>query len=294
MKLGLLTRNPEAWCSTQLATAMRRRGAEPVCFTFSDVNARVAYRPEATLDSGLNLAKELGAILVRPIGRGSLDETIFRLDLLHRLERLGTPIINPPDAIEKAVDKYYALTLMEEVGIPVPRTVVTESARGAMAAFDELGGDVVVKPLFGSRGIGITRVSDPEVAARIFRTLDFAHHVLYIQEFIPHGTRDIRAFVVGDRVVAAMHRVAEGWKTNVSQGARPVTLKPDKELENLALKAARAVGCSVAGVDILEGPKRYLVSEVNSQPGFRGIQTTTRVNVALEIVDYVLRSVRRE
>ncbi len=89
-----------------------------------------------------------------------------------------------------------------------------------------------------------------------------------------------------------MYWASEGCKTNVSQGARPMPLKPDKELENLALKAARAVGCAVDGVDILEGPKGYLVSEVNSRPGFRGIQMT-RADIAGEIVDYILSKVCR-
>ncbi|MFQ6075459.1 MAG: RimK family alpha-L-glutamate ligase [Candidatus Bathyarchaeia archaeon] len=291
MRMGLLTRNPRAWCSFQLIKAMERRDVEPISFRFSDLSARVSCKPEVTLNGHLDLVKELGALIVRPIGRGSLDEIIFRLDLLHRLERLGLPIINPPSSIERAVDKYYALTLMEERGIPVPRTVVTESVKGAMDAFYELGGDVVVKPLFGSRGIGITRVSDPEVAGRVFRSLQFVHHVLYVQEFIPHGTRDIRAFVVGDRVVAAMYRVAEGWKTNVSQGAKPIPLRPKRELEELSVGAVKALGCVVAGVDVLEGPGGYLVSEVNSQPGFQGLQSTTLVDIAGKIVDYILTNI---
>lgn len=291
MKMGLLTRNPRAWCSTQLVKAMERRGVEPLPLSFSDLRARVSFRPEVSLDSHLDLVRELGALIVRPIGRGSLDEIIFRLDLLHRLERLGLPIINPPSSIEKAVDKYYALTLMEERGLPVPRTVVTESVEGAMDALHELGGDVVVKPLFGSRGIGITRVSDPEAAGRIFRSLAFVHNVLYVQEFIPHGTRDIRAFVVGDKVVAAMYRVAEGWKTNVSQGAKPIPLRPGRELENLSVGAAEALGCIVAGVDVLEGPGGYVVNEVNSQPGFRGLQSMTHVDIAGKIVDHILTNI---
>ena len=289
MKIGLLTRNSKAWCSTQLVNAIKQRGFEPVCFRFSDLVARISCGPSVTIDAGLDALDVLRAIIVRPIGRGSLDEIIFRLDLLQRMERGGVPIINSPSAIEKAVDKYYALSLLAENGLPVPRTVVVEDPKKALKAFYELGGDVVVKPIFGSRGVGITRVSDGEIAYRIFRSLAFVHHVLYVQEFIPHGMRDIRAFVIGDRVVAAMNRLGAGWKTNVSQGAKSVSTQLSCELEELAVKAAKIVGCEVAGVDIMKGPDRYVINEINSQPGFKALQATTNVEVAGSIVDHVLK-----
>jgi len=176
--------------------------------------------------------------------------------------------------------------------LPVPRTAVTENPDDALKSFYELGEDVVVKPLFGSRGVGSTRVSDPEVATRVFRAVSFHHGVLYIQEFIPHGNSDIRALVLGDHVVASMRRVADNWKTNVSLGAKPVALKLDKEMENLAVKAAKVIGCRVAGVDILEGPEGLLLVELNSQPGWRGLQSVTTINIADEIIQYVLSELK--
>jgi RimK family alpha-L-glutamate ligase len=291
MRLGILTRNPDAWCSLQIRRAMERRGARPVCFRFSELKARVSMRPVVEIRGRIDIS-ELPAILVRPIGRGSLDEIIFRLDVLHRLERLGIIIINSPSTIEKAVDKYYALTLLEEAGVPVPRTVVCEDARQALEAFDELGGDIVLKPIFGSRGLGITRISDREVARRTFRALSFLHNVLYLQEFVAHGNRDIRAFVVGDRLVASMYRVAKDWKTNISQGATAVPLRASSEIEKLAVKSAGIIGCEIAGVDILESQNGLIVNEVNSQPGFRGLQTVTKVDIAGEVVDHIIRRLR--
>jgi len=170
---------------------------------------------------------------------------------------------------------------------------VTEDADEALKAFHELGGDVVVKPIFGSRGIGATRITDPEVAYTAFRTITFYHGVIYIQEFVPHGFSDIRAFVVGDRVVAAMRRVAQSWKTNYSQGARPEPIKLDSQLEELAIKSAQLIKCKIAGVDILESPKGPLIVEVNSQPGWRGLQSVTRVNIADAIVDFVLSELKK-
>ena len=292
LKMGIITRDENGWCSTQLRNAMEKRNITPVCFNFPQLIARVKYNPAASVNE-TNIPKELSALITRPIGRGSLEEIIFRMDLLHRLERLGILIINSPLSIERSVDKYYALALLEENGLPVPRTAVTENHREALKCFYELGGDVVVKPLFGSRGIGSTRISDPEVATRVFRTISFYHGVLYLQEFVPHGISDIRAFVVGDRVIASMRRVAGSWKTNVSLGAKPVAFQLSNELEELAVKTAKVIGCKVAGVDILEGPSGPLIIELNSQPGWRGLQTVTRVNIADEIVRYVLKELGR-
>jgi ribosomal protein S6--L-glutamate ligase/tetrahydromethanopterin:alpha-L-glutamate ligase len=260
--------------------------------SFSDLAARVKMDSEVALGP-LDLSKELGALLVRPIGRGSLDEVIFQMDVLHKLLRSGLPVINHPSAIEKAVDKYYALSLLEEKGVPVPRTVVTEKISEALAAFEAFGCEAVVKPVFGSRGIGASRISDVDVAERVFRTLRFYRHVIYVQEFVPHGKRDIRTFVVGGRVVAAMYRVSESWKTNVSQGATPVKADLVAETEKLALRAADAVGCEIAGVDLMESGSGLLVNEVNSQPGWRGLQSTTKVNIADLISEYVLSKTRR-
>jgi ribosomal protein S6--L-glutamate ligase len=159
--------------------------------------------------------------------------------------------------------------------------------------FEELGKDVVVKPLFGSRGVGATRITDPDIAARVFRTISFHHGVLYLQEFVAHGGADIRAFVIGDRVVASMKRVSENWKTNVSLGARPVALNISNELEDLAIRAAETIGCKVTGVDIIEGPDGPVLIELNSQPGWRGLQSVTKINIADEIISYIRSEIKK-
>lgn len=293
MKIGVITRNSDAWCSTQLRVALEKQGATPVLFGFDQLAARVALKPEASL-AGNDVLKEFSGIIVRPIGRGSLEEIVFRMNLLHRLQRLGTLIINAPLAIEHSVDKYHTLALLEEQGLPVPQTIVTESPEEALKAFNDLGGDVVIKPLFGSRGIGSTRVSDRDVAERLFRAIVFYHGVLYVQKFIPHGTSDIRALVVGDRVAAAMHRVSSMWKTNVSLGATPVALNLSQELEKLAVQTSQVIGCKVAGVDILESEDGPVVIELNSQPGWRGLQSVASVNIAEEIARFVVSEMKTQ
>jgi len=291
MRIGILTWNKEGWCSKQLIQAVHRKNLEAVTLNFRQLTARIKGRPLVSFD-GRDPVEDLDALIVRPIGRGSLEEIIFRMDLLRRLERAGLLVINPPAAIEHSVDKYYTLTVFEEAGLPVPRTIVTESYNLALEAFHELGGDVIVKPLFGSRGIGVTRVTDSEVAARIFRSLDFHHEVLYLQEFISHGSSDIRAFVIGDRVVASERRRSTNWKANISLGAKPEPHKLNKEMEELVVKASQIIGCRISGVDILERPEGPVLVELNSQPGWRGLQSVTEKNIAEEIVEYILSELR--
>jgi len=263
-----------------------------MCFSFPQLVARVGYKPYINVDN-TSLLEGIDALLIRPIGRGSLEEIVFRMDMLYRLQRLGLYVINPPEAIEHCVDKYDLLAILEDNGIPIPHTAATENVDDALKAFNELGGDVVVKPIFGSRGIGSTRIQDSEIASTIFRAITFYHGVIYIQEFVRHGFSDIRAFVVGDHVVAAMRRVADSWKTNYSQGARPEQIRLDKSMEEMAVKSAKLIECKIAGVDILESPRGPLVIEVNSQPGWRGLQSVTRINIADEIVDFVLSELKK-
>ena len=292
MKIGIATRDRNSWSSTQLREALAKHNIPHLCFSFPQLVARAGYKPYINVGN-TSILEELDALLIRPIGRGSLEEIVFRMDMLYRLQRLGLYVINPPEAIEHCVDKYDLLAILEDNGIPVPRTAITENVDEALKAFNELGGDVVVKPIFGSRGIGSTRVKDPEIASTIFRAITFYHGVIYLQEFVHHCFSDIRAFVVGDRVVAAMRRLANSWKTNYSQGARPEPLRLDRTMEEMAIKSAKLIECKIAGVDILESPRGPLVVEVNSQPGWRGLQSVTRVNIADEIVDFVLSELKK-
>jgi ribosomal protein S6--L-glutamate ligase len=134
---------------------------------------------------------------------------------------------------------------------------------------------------------------DSDIASTVFKAITFYHGVIYLQEYVPHGYSDIRVFVVGDRVVASMRRVADNWKTNYSQGARPESIKIDESIEDLAIKSARVVGCRIAGVDVLESQMGPIVLEVNSQPGWKGLQSVTSVNIADEIIDFVLSELRK-
>jgi RimK family alpha-L-glutamate ligase len=280
------------WHEARLARALRERGVET---TVAPITALAAGVADGTrLAAGGVRLDNCAAVIVRAIPGGSLEQVIFRVDALHRLTRLGVAVVNSPRCIERTVDKYFTSTLLEDAGLPTPRTRVCERLDDALAAFEALGGDVVVKPLFGSEGRGIVRVSDPDLAYRTCRALEVARSVFYLQEFVPHGGRDIRAFVVGGRLVAAMTRWAAGWKTNVSQGARAEPLALSGPLERLSVQAAALLEADYAGVDLLRADDgRVLVIEVNGIPGWRGLQQTTTVDVAAVIAEHAMATGER-
>ncbi|MGL6096168.1 MAG: ATP-grasp domain-containing protein [Fimbriiglobus sp.] len=228
------------------------------------------------------------AVIVRTMPAGSLEQIVFRMDLLHAAAANGLPVLNPPRAVEVCVDKFLTNARLVRAGLPVPETVCCQRADDAQTAFAALGGDVVVKPLFGAEGRGMVRVSDPELAWRTFRAIEQTGGVLYLQRFVRHPGWDLRAFVLGGRVLAAMRRVSGGdWRTNVAQGGRaePVDLAPAER--ELALKAASAVGAAVCGVDLLPGPGgEMFVIEVNAVPGWRALAAACGRDVAREVVRF--------
>ena len=286
MRIGILG-SRRGWHVAALMRALEERGIPAECFPITRLVAKIADEPRVRV--GEQVLEGFDAIIVRTIPGGTLEQIIFRVDVLHRLEDLGVRVVNSARTIERAVDKYYTSALLEDAGIPTPRTVVTERFDEAMAAFHELGGDVVVKPLFGSEGRGMVRVCDEDAAYRVFRALELGRYVFYLQEFIPHGTWDIRSFVVGGEVVAAMVRRAESWKTNVARGASVEPLELSEKLRELSLRASAVLEAEYAGVDILEAEGGgYYVTEVNGIPGWRGLQSTTEVDIAGKIVEHVV------
>ncbi len=288
-------RDGRGWHVRALEQALAARGHRARVLPVDGLLASIGGAPRVR--AGGRALDEADAVLVRIIPRGSLEQIVFRMDMLHRLEALGVPVINRATSLERTVDKLYTSFLLEDAGLATPRTVVAERERDARAAFRELGGDVVVKPLFGANGRGMVRITDEEIAFRVFRALELERAVYYVQETVPHDGRDLRAFVVGDRVIAAAwrHAVApESWRTNVARGGRagPAELPP--AWAELAVRAARAVGAEYAGVDLLPARDgRILVLEVNGIPGWKGVQAATGVNVPAAIVAHVEGRVRR-
>ena len=290
------------WHTDELCRALGERGHVGVVVPYEGLVARLGGVVEAGLKThrrdGLASADvpifDADAVLARIIPNGSLEQIIFRVDALHWIEDRGIPVLNSPRAIERSVDKFYTTALLGEAGLPTPETVVCEGIDAAMAAVRTMR-DVVIKPIFGSLGHGMVRVSDPDVALRIIRALTQTRPVFYVQRAIDHDGRDVRAFVVGGRVLGAIERRAQDgdWRTNVARGgtARPIELPP--QWEQLAVRAAAAVGADYAGVDLL--PSRdgeVFVLEVNGIPGWEGLQRATGIDVADAIVTQLEMRVR--
>ena len=284
----------QGWHTDQLCRALAERGHEGRVLPYETLVAHLGGGGSApAMTAGDEDLGACAAVLARIIPAGSLEQIVFRVDALHTLEERGIPVVNPARTIERTVDKLWTTALLEQAGLRVPETVVCEGADAALAAFRALG-DVIVKPLFGSMGLGMVRVTDEEMAFRVFRTLETLRGVYYVQRTIDHGGCDVRAFVVGSRVIGAIERSAPGWKTNLARGgrARSVTLEPEQT--ELALAAARAVGADYAGVDLL--PARdgtVYVVEVNGIPGWRGLQEATSLDVAAAIVELLVGRLAR-
>lgn len=242
-----------------------------------------------TLDTPLN---DFDAVLVRSMPPGSLEQIIFRMDALANLAASGVTVINPPRGIEVAVDKYLATTRLAAAGLAVPRTITCQTVEQALAAFTELGGDVVMKPLFGSEGRGIVRLSEEGIAVRAFKALEQIGSVFYLQEFVEHEGCDLRLLVIGEDVLGMKRHNANDWRTNISRGAVGQNLQVTDELANLAHRAAQAVGAPVAGVDLLPARDgRLLAIEVNAVPGWRALGEVTGVDVAAKVLGFLARSV---
>lgn len=240
------------------------------------------------VQSGDSRLSEFDGVLVRSMPPGSLEQVVFRMDALGRLEASGVRVVNSARAIEAAVDKYLATAKLQAAGLLVPPTIVCQTAADGLAAFETLGGDVVVKPLFGGEGRGITRVSDAAIARRVFMSLEQIGAVLYIQQFIPHDGVDWRLLVIGDEVLGMKRVNPDDWRTNISLGARPAPLEVTVELAQLARGAAEAVGATVAGIDLLPGRDgRLYAIEVNAVPGWKALGEVTGVDVASRVLELV-------
>ncbi len=267
---------------TLIRCAFERMGAALGAVAAPRVNVAGADRPA------------VDAILVRTMPPGSLEQVVFRMNALAQAQRQGVCVMNAPRALEVAIDKYLTLARLADAGLLVPPTITCQTWRTAMDAFEQLGGDVVIKPIFGGEGRGITRLNDPALAVRAFKMLEQLGAVLYLQQFIPHYGYDLRLFVAGDQVLGMRRCNPADWRTNVSRGATTAALTVDHLLEQMARRAAVAVGTTVAGVDLLPGRDGSLyVLEVNAVPGWKALARTLGLDIAALVLDLLESEVRR-
>ena len=288
MRIGILG-NEGSWYGADLSRAAAERGHQCVRVEFPLVSVSCGEPEPADrkmVGSGEHDLTAFDAVIVRTMPPGSLEQVIFRMDALARLTAAGVTVVNSPRSMECAVDKFLTTARLEAAGLTVPATVTCQDSETAMAAFERLGRDVVVKPLFGSEGRGICRVSDPDLAFRTFRTLERTGAVLYLQQFIRHPGFDVRVLILDGQVLGAMKRFStDDFRTNVARSAKTATHHATASEQEMALAATEVTGAKIAGVDLLyDESGRCFVIEVNAVPGWRAFSKTNSIDVASRLI----------
>jgi RimK family alpha-L-glutamate ligase len=278
-----------SWHTRGLTAALAARGHEVLAVPTTRLRSEVSRSGEVHVLGPDDVRLDaLDLLIVRGLPRGSLEQVIFRMDALHILAEQGVRCVNSPRAIERTIDKSWAGAVLAIHGVPTPPTIVCERHDGAMQAFEQLGGDVVVKPLFGAMGNGIVRIEDRDVAHRVFRALELERAVYYVQRTVAAGGsnwRNLRALVVAGEVIGAMERVTDSWRANIARGAVPHAVALSETEHGLALAAARAVEADVAGVDLLVAPDgAVVVLEVNGIPGWQALQSVCDEDLTARVV----------
>ena len=233
------------------------------------------------------------AVLERSI---SYTSGLYALRLLNSF---GVPTVNTAAVAEVCGDKLTTSAMLAKAGVPQPRNVVAFTPEAALDAIEAFGYPVVLKPVVGSWGRLLAKINDRDAAEAVLEhkaTLGSVQHsVFYIQEFIQKPGRDIRAIVIGDRVLTAMYRKSEHWITNTARGGEGELCPITPEIEEMCLKATAAVGGGVLAVDLIEHTERgYLVNEINHTMEFHTMQPVSGIDIAGEIVEYTVSAAKEK
>lgn len=286
MKIAILSRAPRSYSTQRLRQAAHDRGHKvKVLNTLRFAIDLSGDEPDLHF-RGKQLS-EYDAVLPR-IGASI---TYYGTAVVRQFEQMDVYTPNTASGITNSRDKLRANQILSRHGIAMPPTAFVRNRADVVPAIQRVGGaPVIIKLLEGTQGIGVILAPDIKVAEAIIETLHSTRHNVLIQKFIKESKgRDIRALVVGDRVVAAMRRTAQGedFRSNVHRGGSVERVELDEEFERTAVRAAQIMGLKVAGVDMLESVDGPLVMEVNSSPGLEGIETATKLDVAGAIIDYI-------
>ena len=290
MKLGILSRAPRSYSTQRLKTAAIERGHE--------------VRVLDTLRFGIDLSSDEPDLQYRGkqlsdydavIPRIGASITFFGLAVVRQFEQMDVYTPNPSNGIANSRDKLRSVQILSRHDVGIPGTTFVRNRADVLAAIDRVGGaPVVIKLLEGTQGIGVILAPDNNVAEAVIETLQSTKQNVLIQRFVAESRgRDVRAFVVGDRVVAAMRRTASKgeFRSNVHRGGSTEAVELDAEYRRVAVQAAQIMGLRVAGVDMLESENGPLVMEVNSSPGLEGIENATELDIAGAIIDYIANQV---
>lgn len=290
MKIAILA-SKTSWYWSDLKRAGELRGHQLTRVEFESICGRLDHDCDTVWglsEAGISDLQSFDAVIVRTMPVGSLEQVVFRMDALNFLEAKGVTVINSSRAVETAVDKYLSLCRLKNAGLPIPETSCCQSRSDAMTAFEQMGSDVVVKPLFGGEGRGIVRINSAEIADRTFKALEQVGSVLYLQKFVDHTGCDLRGLVIGERIFWMKRTNSQDWRTNASRGAVCSEHEPSDEEILLAKQAANATGCRVAGVDILSSRlgERFVL-EVNAVPGWKALNQALSIDAASYVIELV-------
>lgn len=292
--IGLLGTNPDSWRLKQLLPPLEGRGIPhkplyPWLFSAEIKGASPAYAYDRIRLGGPEL--DFNLIYVISLGFENLPEVLYKLRLLRELESLGTRIVNSVETIETCRNKVDMTLRVVRKGVRMPETMMTESVHLAVD-FISSNRPCVLKPITGLQGRGLIMIPEDLREGDIIDYVSwfqakYGKDVVYIQKYIEHPQYDIRVLVIGGKVVSKMRRFnPESWRTNISTGAHP--LPSDDPVDEIALKAADAVGGEIVGVDVLPSKDgEYFVLEVNTFPGWKGLQEVTDRTIAEAVVDYI-------
>jgi ribosomal protein S6--L-glutamate ligase len=286
VKLAILSRAPRAYSTQRLRTAALDRGHEVKVLNTLRFGIDLSGKEPDLQFRGKQLS-DYDAVLPR-IGNSI---TYFGTAVVRQFEQMDVYTPNTAYGISNSRDKLRATQILSKHGIGMPATTFVRDRADVIPAIERVGGaPVVIKLLEGTQGIGVILAPDIKVAEAIIETLQSTRQNVLIQRFVKESKgRDIRALVVGDRVVAAMRRVAQGdeFRSNVHRGGTVEAVELDPAFEEAAVRSAQIMGLKVAGVDMLEAHDGPQVMEVNSSPGLEGIETATKLDVAGAIIDYI-------
>ena len=286
MKLGLIY-DRIRWEEKALATAAEAKGLENNRIDVKEIYLDTDWSPKETQE------KFGDVILQRCISyfRG-LHTTAF-------LESKGLKVINNMDVSLTCGNKLLTTMKLEKAKVPTPRTILSFTEESALNSIETLGYPAVLKPVTGSWGRMVVQLKDRETAQAMLEMRGqmegSLNQIYYVQEMVQRPPRDIRTIVAGDRIIAAIYRYAPDgdWRTNIARGGHGDICKVTSELEDVALRAAETVGGGLLGVDAMESPRGILVHEVNNTVEFKGAASVCSVDIAGEIIDYMLKEARR-
>ncbi len=290
MKLGILSCSPNSYSTRRFREAAESRNHEVRVLNTLKF-AIDLQQAEPDLYYRQKRLSHYDAILPR-IGASI---TYFGTAVVRQFEQMDVFCGNTSSGITNSRDKLRALQILSRHQIGIPRTTFVRDKKDVIPAIERVGGaPVVIKLNEGTQGIGVLLADTVKSAESIIQLLQSQRNNVLVQKFVVESKgRDIRAFVVGDQVVAAMRRVAQGqeFRSNVHRGGRTEAVELSEEYRETAVRAAQIMGLKVAGVDLLEGKDGPLILEVNSSPGLEGIETCTQLDVAGAVVDYLAAQV---